>query len=86
MDFMSQAYSAVSRAVTQNCFEEMQFKLNDNERVDQSVEGSDTDDELICWRLYRFSNFLLQQTIHSTQTETLISRTPLQYKFFLMKS
>jgi len=48
MDFMSQAYSAVSRAVTQNCFEEMQFKLNDNERVDQSVEGSDTDDELIC--------------------------------------
>ena len=47
MNFLSQAWSAVSPVTIQNCFRKVNFKLSDTERVEESTEKSDAEAERI---------------------------------------
>ena len=50
MNFLSQAWGAVSHVTIQNCFRKVNFKLSDTERVEESTEKSDAEAERI-WEM-----------------------------------
>ena len=50
MNFLSQAWGAVSHVTIQNCFRKVNFKLSDTGRVEESTEKSDAEAERI-WEM-----------------------------------
>ena len=76
MNFLSQAWSAVSPVIIQNCFRKVNFKLSDTERVEESTEKSDAEAERI-WEMLQAAELVPASVCFSQYTdadENLINR------------
>ena len=76
MNFLSQAWSAVSPVTIQNCFRKVNFKLSDTERVEESTEKSDAEAERI-WEMLQAAELVPASVCFSQYTdadENLINR------------
>ena len=76
MNFLSQAWGAVSYVTIQNCFRKVNFKLSDTERVEESTEKSDAEAKRI-WEMLQAAELVPASVCFSQYTdadENLINR------------
>ena len=68
MNFLSQAWGAVSHVTIQNCFRKVNFKLSDTERVEESTEKSDAEAERI-WEMLQAAELVPASVCFSQYTD-----------------